>query len=172
MERLAALFVLLQAAGALFGAFAAAAGELAYLRALHAGEPARGERAHLDHLARGLRFGMTLILLASFGLAMLAYLARAAAQPAFTAGYWTLTLLALALIWVSWALSRGRIWRPLGAAVAFTAWWFLAYLALGFFPQISFGAALALFVVSTAVFYALLGYLRHFAASAPHAPAP
>lgn len=172
MERLAVLFAILQAAGALFGAGAAVAGELAYLRLKRAGEPTRAARAHLDHLARGLHFGMTLILLSSFGLAALAYLARAAMQPAFTAGYWTLSLLAFALIWISWALSRGRIVPALGAAAVFAAWWFLAYLALGFFPRLSFGAALALFVVSTAVLYALLSYLRHFAVSVPRAPAP
>jgi hypothetical protein len=157
---LAALLVFLQAAGALTGAVSAVLGELAFIRAMRDGHVDRAERAHLDHIARGLRFGMLLLLLASCGLVVLAYHEGGVVQPALTASYWTLIVLALLVVYASWALSRGRLSFSLGSAIVFTGWWFLSYLALGLFPVLSFGAALAFYVVSVALFYTLLKYAR------------
>ncbi len=154
------LLVFFQALGAIMGAVSAVLGELAFIRAMRDGRIDHAERAHLDHIARGLRFGMLLLLVASFGLVVEAYFHAAAIQPALTASYWTLVLLALLVIYASWALSRGRISFALGSAVVFTGWWFLAYLALGFFPELTFGAAVALYVVAVAIFYGLLRYAR------------
>ncbi len=155
-----ALLVFFQALGAIMGALSAVLGELAFIRAMRDGRIDNAERAHLDHIARGLRFGMLLLLVASFGLVVEAYLRAASVQPALTASYWALVLLALLVIYASWALSRGRISFALGSAVVFTGWWFLAYLALGFFPNLSFGGAVALYVVAVAIFYGLLRYAR------------
>ena len=74
-------------------------------------------------------------------------------------------MLALLVVGVSWALSRRHISFAFGSAIIFTAWWFLAYLTLGWFSPLSFGSAVALLVVSTAVIYALLHYLHLLAAS-------
>jgi hypothetical protein len=134
--------------------------ELAYIRAMRDGTVDVAERAHLRVLARGLRFGMTLLLLSSFGLVVTAYMLHADLQPALSASYWTSVALALLIVYVSWALSRHRISFALGSAIVFAAWWFLAFLTIGQLPALSFGAAAALLVVTTAIFYAVLQYGR------------
>ena len=150
-----------QALGACTGAFTAVWGELAYMRAMRDGRIDGAERAHLHIIAHGLRFGMTLLLLSSFGLVIVAYLLRAASQPALTPTYWTLIVLSLFVILVSWALSRRHISFTLGSAAVFSAWWFLAYLTLGWLPPLSLGASVAFFVVATALFYVVLRLARH-----------
>jgi hypothetical protein len=160
MDALFTFIAFCQALGAIVGAVATVWGELAYIKAMRDGHIDRAERAHLNAIAHGLRFGMTLLLLSSLALVVAAYLSRAALQPALTPGYWTLTLLAILVIYVSWALSRGRVSFALGSAIAFTGWWFLAYLTLGLVPPLTFGATVAFFVVATAVFYAILQYAR------------
>lgn len=154
------LLVFCQALGASVGALTALWSEFAYVRAMRDGKIDVAERAHLDIIARGLRFGMTLLLLASFGLVIVAYISRAIPQPALTPSYWTLIALALLIIGASLALSRRRISFAFGSAIVFTAWWLLAYLTIGWLPALSFGAAVALFVVATAVVSALLHYAR------------
>ena len=163
MTELVTFIVFCQALGAIVGAVTAVWGEIAYVRAMKDGTIDRAERAHLRVIAHGLRFGMTLLLLASFALVVVAYLSRAAVQPALTSGYWALTIFALLVVYVTWALSRKRISFALGSAIAFTGWWFLAYLTLGLLPGISFGSSVAYFAVATAVFYAILQYARMLA---------
>ncbi|MFA5998074.1 MAG: hypothetical protein WC814_01680 [Candidatus Paceibacterota bacterium] len=160
MPTLVPLLVFCQALGASIGALTAVWSELAYVKAMRDGQLDRAERAHLDSIAHGLRYGMVLLLLASLGLVIVAYTRQATFQPALTASYWILTVLALLVIGVSWALSRRRISFALGSAIVFTAWWFLAYLSLGWLPSLSFGAAVMSFIVATAIFYALLSYAR------------
>jgi len=160
MIELVPLLLLCQALGALIGVAAAVWGEIAYVRALRDGRVDVAERMHLHSIANGLRSGMTLMLLASFALVAVAYTKHAVLQPALTASYWILIVLSLLVISVSWALSRRRISFALGSAVAFTGWWFLAYLTLGQMPSLPFGTAVAFFVVATALFYALLRYAR------------
>lgn len=160
MTPLIAFIIFCQALGALIGASSVVWGELAYLRAMRDGKIDHAERAHLRAIAHGLRWGMTLLLIASLALVVVAYLSHAAFQPALMTNYWALIAFALLIVYVSWALSRGKIAFAYGSAIAFTGWWFLAYLTLGLFPPISFGALVAFFVVATAVFYALLSYAR------------
>ena len=163
MTSLVAFIIFCQALGAVVGVAATTWGELAYLRAMRDGKIDVAERAHLDAIAHGLRFGMTLLLSASFALVIVAYLAHATTQPALTASYWTLILFALLVVYVSWALSRHRLSFALGSALAFSAWWFLAYLTLGWLPPLSFGAAIAFFVIATVIFYGILQYARMLA---------
>lgn len=163
MTALVSFFIFCQALGAFIGAFAAVWGELAYIRAMRDGKIDAAERAHLHVIGHGLRFGMSLLLLASLGLVIVAYAKHAALQPALSASYWIVIVLALLVIGISWALSRQRISFAFGSAIAFTAWWFLAYLTLGWIPPLSFGAAVAFFVIATAIFYALLQYARFLA---------
>ena len=111
--------VFCQALGAFSGAFAAVWGELAYIRAMKDGKIDTAERAHLTIIANGLRFGMLLILLSSFGLVVVAYALHAALQPALSVSYWTLIVLTILIIGVSWALSRRRISFALGSAIVF-----------------------------------------------------
>lgn len=157
------LFLLFcQTLGAGVGVFTAIWGELAYIHAMRDGHVDNAERAHLRVIAHGLRFGMTLLLLASLALIIISYVLGATVQPALTANYWTLIALALLIIYLSWALSRRHISFPLGSAAALTAWWLLAYLTVGKLP-LSFGAATALYVVLTAVLYIVLRIFRAIA---------
>lgn len=160
MDTIIAFIVLCQAFGAFVGAGTTIWGELAYLRAMRDGTIDAAERAHLRIIAHGLRFGMTLLLLSSFALVVVAYLLHAQRQPAVTPSYWALILIALVVVWVSWALSRKKISFPLGSAIAFTAWWFLAYLTIGWVPELSLGATIGFFVVATGIFYGVLAYSR------------
>ena len=152
--------VFCQALGAMIGVFTALWGEFAYMRALRDGKIDAAERIHLDSIAKGLRFGMSLLLVASLGLVIVAYMLHTPLQPALTASYWTLMALALLIVGVSLALSRRRVSFALGSAVIFSGWWFLTYLTLGQLPALSFGAAVALYVIVVALFYALLHYTR------------
>ena len=164
MNSLIPFLVFCQALGALVGAVTAVWSEMAYVRAMKDGRIDSAERAHLDIIAHGLRYGMTVHLLASLGLVIAAYVGMNALQPALTPSYWILIALALLIISVSWALSRKHISFPLGSASIFTAWWFLVYLSFGWLP-LSFGAAAMSFIVATAIFYGLLYYARLLATS-------
>jgi len=163
MTALIPFILFCQALGALIGAGTTVWGELAYLRALRDGKIDHAERAHLRIIAHGLHFGMTLLLISSLALVVAAYLLHAAVQPAVMPSYWALIMFALLIIYVSWALSRGHISFAYGSALAFTAWWFLAYLTLGWIPPLSFGATVAFFVVATVIFYGVLQYVRMLA---------
>ena len=160
MDSLVVFLVFCQALGASVGAVTVIWGEFAYIRAMKDGEIDVAERAHLNIIAKGLRFGMTLLLLASLGLVIIAYILQAVIQPALTPAYWTLIMLSLLVIGISWALSRKRVSFAVGSAIIFTAWWFLSYLTLGWLPQLSFGSAAALLVVATVVTFALFHYVR------------
>ncbi len=160
MTPLISLLVFCQALGASVGAFVSVWSELAYIRAMRDGKLDAAERVHLNTIANGLRFGMTILLLSSLGLVITAYISHAALQPALTPAYWALIALALLIIGISWTLSRRHISFALGSAAVFTAWWFLAYLTLGWLSAFSFGSAAALLVVATAVIYALFHYVH------------
>lgn len=160
MATVVLLLVSSQALGALIGAFMAVWSEIAYIRAMRDSRIDAAERTHLEVIAKGLRFGMMLLLLASFGLVVVDYELHLQLQPALSPSYWTSVVLALLIIGTSWALSRRFISFALGSAIVFTAWWFLAFLTIGQLPVLSFGAALFALVVATALFYALLQYSR------------
>jgi hypothetical protein len=160
MHALAALLVFCQALGAFGGALSAVWGEIAYANAIKDGNIDRAERAHLKAIAHGLTYGMTLLLISSLGLVVVAYQLASPIAPALTASYWTFISLSLLIVAVTWALSRKRLPFSIGSASAFTAWWFLAYLALGKLPALSFGASVGLYIVATVVLYALLRYTR------------
>lgn len=160
MEYFLPFFLFIQTLGASIGAGTALWSEMAYARAMRDGKIDSAERAHLALIEKGLRFGMTLLLLSSFGLVVLSYTLQATLQPALLAEYWTMVALALLIIFVSRALLRKSISFRLGSATLFTAWWFLLYLTIGWLPHLSFGASVAFFIVATGLFYFLLQYAR------------
>lgn len=159
MIALVPFLVFCQALGASVGALTAVWSECAYVKTMRDGKIDSAERAHLTIIAHGLRYGMTLLLLASFGLVVVAYTQHAPLQPALSPSYWTLIALALVVINVSWALSRRRISFPLGSASLFTAWWFLVYLSFGWLP-LSLSTAAIFFIVAAAIFYGVLFFAR------------
>lgn len=160
MPSLVEILLSLQALGAIVGACYVVLAELAYIRAHRDGRIDSAERAHLAHLGRALRFGMVLLLLSSLALVFASYRAENLVQPGTTSAYWAQIVFALLTIAVSWALSRNLVSFATGSAVAFSAWWFLAYQALGQLPELSFGALIALYVVVATVFGGVLYYLR------------
>lgn len=149
-----------QALGAVVGAVTTVWGELAYQRAYKDGNIDAAERAHLHIIAHGLRFGMTLLLVASLALVVIAYVLNFTVQPGTTPSYWVLIVVALATVCVSWALSRKKISFALGSAMAFTGWWFLAYLTIGWLPPLPIGSTIGFLIVSAALFYGILQYAR------------
>jgi len=163
MSTLITFLVFCQTLGAGIGVAAAIWSEFTYIQAMRDGTVDGAERAHLNVIAHGLRYGMALLLLASFGLVVASYTQHAALQPALSPTYWTFIAFAFVVIGVSWALSRRRLSFPLGSASLFTAWWFLLYLSFGWLPSLSFGAAIMSYIVMTAIFYAVLYYARRLA---------
>jgi hypothetical protein len=162
MADIVSLLVCCQALGAAAGFFMAVRGEIAYVDAMRDKKIDHAERAHLDHIAAGLRFGMSVLLISSFGLVIVEYAINETPQPALTASYWALITIALLVTSISWALSRNRISFALASAIVFTGWWFLVYFAFGLMPLLSFGAILAFFVVATGAFYGVLQATRYF----------
>jgi len=160
MTTLTLFLVFCQALGAFTGTITALWSEISYILAMRDGKLDIAERAHLRIIGNGLRYGMTLLLLASLGLVIVSYTGGEAVQPAMTASYWTLAVLTLLTIGISWALARKNIHHTLGSAAAFSAWWFLLYLTLGQLPSLSFGAAAALYVVLVVVIYGVFYFVR------------
>ncbi len=160
MLALISFLIFCQALGAIIGVVTVVWGELSYIRAMKDGKLDHAERTHLTIIAHGLRFGMVTLLLSSLGLVIEAYISKIVPQPAVSSGYWTLVVLATLVIGITWALSRKKISFAFGSALVFSGWWFLMFLTLGLLPSLTFGAAVALYVISTAVFYALLRYMR------------
>jgi O-antigen/teichoic acid export membrane protein len=159
MPALVLFLVFCQALGATVGAFTAVWAELSFAKAVRRGKIDTAEREHLLVIGHGLRYGMSLLLLASLGLLIVAYVERATQQPALSASYWVFIALALLIISVSSALARHRASFKLASASLFTAWWFLVFLSFGWL-SLSFGAAVMSFVVATAIFYAVLHFSR------------
>lgn len=160
LPTLVVFLVVCQALGALIGAGAAVWSELSYVKAMRRdGKIDTAERAHLLVIGHGLYGGMILLLLASLGLVVVAYLEHAPSQPALSSSYWILVALVLLVITVSASLARRRAPFKLASAILFAAWWFLVYLSLGWLP-LSFGSAVMSFLIVAAVFYAVLHFAR------------
>lgn len=153
-------FALVQAVGAIIGAGGSVVGELAYLKAMQDGRIDGAERRQLAIIARALRYGMILLLLGSIALVLADYSFSLPFIPALTTSYWLLMTLALVVIYFSWALSRRKVAFWLGSAAVFTGWWCIVFLTIGYFPELSYGASIVIYVVATAFFAALLSYAR------------
>jgi hypothetical protein len=160
MPALIPFLVFCQALGAFIGAFTAVWGEISYVRAMRDGRIDSAERTHLHLIAKGLRFGMTILLLASLGLVVANYLLQASLQPALSSDYWMSIAVAFLIILTAWALSKRHISFALGSAVIFASWWFLVFLTVGQLPLLTFSSGVALLVMATALFYAVLQYSR------------
>ncbi len=156
-----------QVLGALIGVGTAIWAEIAYMKAMGDGKIDNAENVHLRAIAKGLTFGMTLLLSASLALVIATYFAQANIQPALTTNYWLLIVFAVVAIYATWALSKKCITFALGSAIAFTAWWFLAYVTLGQLSLLSFGVVIAFFVVTVGIFYVILQYARMLSSKYP-----
>ncbi len=160
MDALASLLVFIQSLGAVTGILFSALGEYFYVKAVRDGRVDAAERLHLLTASRGVRYGMTLVVLASFGLVITDYVRDVAVQPALTAEYWVFMTLTLTVIGFSWALSRKYVSRTLGSAITLSGWIFLVYMTLTRESVLSFGSVIALYAITTALLYAALHYFR------------
>jgi hypothetical protein len=160
MNELLITFTLIQAVGALIGAGGSIFAEIFYVRAIQDGTIDDAERAHLQIIAEGLRWGMFTLLTGSIGLVLTDFVYVVPVQPALTTAYWVQMVLALAIIFFSWALSRHWVSFTMGSSAVFSGWWFMALLVFGRLPAMSFGASIALYVVACGLTAGLLAYAR------------
>lgn len=160
MDPVYSFLLFCQALGSLIGAATAVWAEFAYVRAVRDGHVTAAELKHLKIIWHGLYFGMTLVLLSMLGMVLSAYITAAQVQPGVTTNYWILAAFTLIILGISWGLAHKKISHPLGSALIFSAWWFLAYLTGGWLPSLTFGAAIAFYVVVATVHYMLLKHAR------------
>lgn len=165
MTALVVLFAVGQMLGALIGVGSAVWSELAYMRALRDGRIDKGEKEHFKIIGRGLRFGMTILLLSSLGLIICAYVLQST-PPALTASYWLLVLLSALIIGISWAFAREALPFAEGSIIVFSAWWFLFYLVSGQLTLTSIGAAISFFILATVLLMVIVKGARHLGSSA------
>jgi len=163
MDTLAFAFGVCQALGAVIGVGSAILGEIVHARALRDGKIDRAEHRHMEMIHKGLRFGMSVVLLASFGLVVAAYEVEATPQPVLTVSYWLLMIFAFVIIAASWAMARKAVSVTKGSVVAFTAWWFLALLTLGRLPITSIEGGVASFLIALLLFGLVISANRHLA---------
>ena len=156
MSALVILFTALELCGALIGAAFSIRAEYAWLKAMRDGHIDRAERAHLDEIADGLRYGMVLLVVSSIALVFLSYASGAPLQPATTGTYWSMMTVILVIVIAAWAHSHEWIGFSLASAAVFSGWWFLLYLIIGFVPSVSFGELVGAFIASTILLYAIL----------------
>lgn len=159
MPNIALLLIYSQVIGAVVGVVSVVAGELRYIRALRDGRIDAGERAQIESIGYGLKYGMTLLLVGTGGLVYVAYFLKSAQQPALSSGYWMLMGVALLIITISSRIARRDIRFGMGTAILFTSWWFLSFLSLGWLT-LTIGSAIASLLVTTVVFYGILSYIR------------
>jgi hypothetical protein len=153
-----------QAVGAVIGALMAVWSEIAYVRAIRDRKVTHAERAHLRAVGRGLRFGMTILLVSSFGLIITAYVSENTLEPLLSPSFATLAALALVILISSWALSKRQAAFLVSSATAFTAWWFLVYLTFGQLPTASYTVTALFFAITVIVFAAVMHGHRRSAA--------
>ena len=160
MNTLTLLFTLMQAAGAVVGAGGSVFAELFYLRAVKDGAIDEAERAHLSTVAGALRIGMLIYLIGSVGMVIMSFAYLTPLQPALTHTYWIQAGLVFAILFFAWALSRKLVSFTVGSAGVFAGWWFITFLVFEKLPAITFGAAVGIYLVATAVVAAFLYYVR------------
>lgn len=151
--------------GALIGVGAAVWAELAYMRAVRDGHIDKGEKLHFKHIGRGLRFGMTTLLLSSLGLVVCAYLLQTT-PLVLTESYWLLVFLSALIIGISWALSRAALPFAEGSVIAFSAWWFLFYLVSGQLTLTNLGAGISFYIIATVLLMVMVKGARHLGSTA------
>jgi hypothetical protein len=134
-----------QVVGAVIGAFFAVVAEMRYVAALRDGKVTTKERRHIVATGRGLRFGMTLVLLSSLGLAALTVAHGSGKDLLLSPSFGALFGVVLLIGAVSWLMAKRPKTFVWGSLVTFSAWWYLVYMTLGALPIRSLMAALALF---------------------------
>ncbi len=154
------ILVFAHIAATLVGVGSITVAEWQYFRALSDGRIDDGERAHLVALFFSLRFALTLVLLTDILLGFAIFLFPHAPELVLSTPYWFEMFIILALIIASWLRFHGRIPFWAGSAVAFTGWWYLVGMNLGYIPVESFFAAVIGFIVSIAVISGVFGYAR------------
>ncbi len=154
------VLVLLHLASTFVGAGSITIAEWRYFRALMDGRIDDGERAHLVALFFSLRFALVLMVLTDILLSVALFMLPGTSNITLTAPYWFGLSIATLLVGVSWLRFHGRIPFWAGSAFAFTGWWYLAGIDMGYVPIASFGSALIGFVISVGVISVIFGFMR------------
>ena len=157
-----AVFALGQLVGATIGAVYAILAELRYLQAIRDGKVTTRERRHILATQRGLRFGMSVVLLSSLGLVLVGYVNQGAGfvlAPSYLA-FVGLVVLIVTLSWVMSKRPRTFVWASL---LTFTGWWYMVYLTMGALPVTSLAAAVSMYLVVLALLSSILHGARSFA---------
>lgn len=141
---------------------------MAVSQGLYRGQLDHAERRHVRVIGKALRFGMTLFLLGSIGSVVSAYVDGVETQPGLSALYWISNALALVVIFASLAHARSPKPSALVFAVIAIGWMFLFLGAAGWLSGLSFGAAVAAYVVCTGAGYGLIEYGRFLASPRHH----
>ncbi len=154
------ILALTHLAATLVGAGSITVAEWQYFRALSDGRIDDGERSHLVTLFFSLRFALILVLLTDIALGFVLFALPGAPTLSLTISYWFEMLIVLTLIFASWLRFYGHIPFWAGSATAFTGWWYLFGINLGYIPVSNFGAAVIGFIINIAIIAALFGYVR------------
>ncbi|VAW32104.1 hypothetical protein MNBD_CPR01-407 [hydrothermal vent metagenome] len=156
----AVVLVLVHLASTLVGAGSITVAEWQYFRALMDGRIDDGERAHLVALFFSLRFALVLMVLTDIAIATVLFFLQGAHPFGLNAIYWFGLSLAVILAGVSWLRFNARIPFWAGSAIAFSGWWYLAGMDMGYIPISGYFSAMLGFIVSVGVISALFGFVR------------
>ncbi len=147
-------------AATIFGAGSITIAEWRYFRAISDGRIDDGERAHLVALFFSLRFALVLVLLTDVAAGFALYILPTSISLALTTTYWFEMFVIFVLVLVSWMRFHGRVPFWIGSSIAFTGWWYLVGVSLGYVPVTNFAAAVIGFFVSAIIIAGIFGYAR------------
>ncbi len=154
------LAILTNVIGALLGTAFTTYAEIYYTIAASDGRIDHHERKYLRHLFRGLRFGMTLVLLSGIALIVLEYLVPSGQQAVLASPFWMLETLIFLVLILGRQLSEKRVTWWLGSAGVLSAWWMILLIDFGVFNQFGYLILVSLYVLTTLVVAGILGYIR------------
>ncbi len=154
------VLILVHLAATLTGAGSITVAEWQYFRALMDGRIDEGEKAHLRALFFSLRSALILMVFTDIVLSFVLFMLPGAPAISLTAHYWFGLFIAVVLVAVSWLRFHGRIPFLAGSSIAFTGWWYLAGIDMGYVPIRNFETALLGFVISIGIISAIFWFVR------------
>ena len=154
------LFATLHTLGAILGVGTVTFAEIFYTTAASDGIIDHHERKYLRELFHGLRFGMILVLLSGVALVVLEYLVPDAPQLVLEAPFWALMTCTVIVIGLSSMLvQKTAPWRIASSGIL-VGWWFILLLDLGYMNSLGYVSCMLLYVLTSAVVTAILGYAQ------------
>jgi len=147
MTSLIAVLALIHTIGAAIGTYFTTFAEIAYTRAASDGVIDHHERKYIRRSYRGLKWGMSIVLVTGIAIIVVEYL-TGTVQPSVLQGpFWFVIALTFFIILMSWLLSRKMATWWFAAAALLSAWWSILLIDLGFFNAFSFISLFFLYVL-------------------------